>query len=647
MAWRRRRRRGAYYSACGRRRAACDPAHGQRRAAACDPGRGDLGNARHSRPARRRVRRGWSRRRRLDHRAGHRFGGDRAARHRSHAQRPAGDTPADWVTLTRTLLIAVVAGLVADSFSRPVSITALVTLSSVALALDAADGQVARRTGTVTPLGARIDGEVDAFLILLLSIAVSQHYGSWVLVIGAARYVLLLAGWLIPWLAAPLPSRYWRKVVAAIQGIVLTVAVSGVPDRRTGTIAVVAALLLLAESFGRDVIWLYRTGASPRTRRALRLTITALSVVLVLGVLVAPDRMYQLTPAAFARIPVEWLPLVLSRWCCRPGRGGSWPRSLDPVRPDRSPQDHQHGVLRRGRSGVQPGTRLGRHLPGHQRGARHNRHRAHRHRTRRGLARSHPGHRRDHRRNDSHHHRGRPASPRRGPRHSPPSPRSGRCARACHCNSSPDSRSPRPAPRGWSSRRSATPSKRSATSAVSSRPSTAPTLKPASPLRTCSPDCAARTSSSTSSKATGRSPSRAPASPPASMLSCARAPPHWPAPAGPRRAPGSPPRPTAGSAGSPTPPCSRGCGLTAEQRYAELTSSHRFTLSDAFEKAGWRTVSDVPEDYLPGHPATPFTTRQALQPAQRRLPRPDLQLRLDARPVHLRRVPAARIHPWS
>jgi phosphatidylglycerophosphate synthase len=217
--------------------------------------------------------------------------------------------PADWVTLTRTLLIAGVAGLVADSFDRPESITALVTLSSVALALDAVDGQVARRTGTATPLGGRIDGEVDAFLILLLSIVVSQDYGSWVLAIGAARYLLLLASWLIPWLAAPLPPRYWRKVVAAVQGIVLTVAASGVVGSSTG-IAVAAALLLLAESFGRDVIWLYRTGAGPRTRRALRLTITALSVVLVLGVLVAPDRMYQLTPATFIRIPVEGLALV-------------------------------------------------------------------------------------------------------------------------------------------------------------------------------------------------------------------------------------------------------------------------------------------------------------------------------------------------
>src|SRR5499427_3938321 len=218
--------------------------------------------------------------------------------------------PADWVTLTRAVLCAGVAGLVAASFGRPASITALVTLSTVALVLDAVDGQVARRTGTATPLGARIDAEVDAFLILLLSIVVSQDYGGWVLAIGAARYALLLAGWLIPWLAAPLPPRYWRKVVAAIQGIVLTVAVSGLLDRLAGMIAVAAALLLLAESFGRAVIWLYRTGAGPRTRRALRMAITVLSVVLVWGVLVLPDRALQFTPAAFARIPVEGLVLV-------------------------------------------------------------------------------------------------------------------------------------------------------------------------------------------------------------------------------------------------------------------------------------------------------------------------------------------------
>jgi phosphatidylglycerophosphate synthase len=218
--------------------------------------------------------------------------------------------PADWVTLARAVLCAGVAGLVATSFGRPVPITALVALCAVALALDAVDGQVARRTGTATSLGGHFDEEVDAFLILLLSIVVSQAYGSWVLVIGAAHYALLLAGRLIPWLAARLPPRYWRKVVAAVQGIVLTIAASGLLDRLTGMIAVAAALLLLAESFGRDVIWLYRTGAGPRSRLALRVAAAVLAIALVWSDLLAPDRAWLFTPAAFARIPLEGLVVV-------------------------------------------------------------------------------------------------------------------------------------------------------------------------------------------------------------------------------------------------------------------------------------------------------------------------------------------------
>jgi phosphatidylglycerophosphate synthase len=231
--------------------------------------------------------------------------------------------PADWVTLARALLIAGVAGLVADSFGRPVPVTALVTLSAVALALDAVDGQVARRTGTATPLGACFDGEADAFLILLLSIAVSRDYGGWVLAIGAARYAFLLAGWLIPWLRAPLGPRFWRKVVAAVQGIVLTVAASGVLSHLAGVIAVAAALLLLAESFGRDVIWLYRAGASPRARLAVRFTVSALALVLLWFVLLLPDRTYQLSFGDFVRIPIELLVLVALALVLPP-----WPRRI-------------------------------------------------------------------------------------------------------------------------------------------------------------------------------------------------------------------------------------------------------------------------------------------------------------------------------
>lgn len=227
--------------------------------------------------------------------------------------------PPDWVTLSRAILIAGVAALVADALGRQPPVTTLVTLASVALVLDAVDGQVARRTHTATALGRRFDGEVDAFLILVLSIQVGQSYGSWVLLIGAARYALLVCGWLVPWLAAPLPDRYWRKVIAAIQGIVLTVAASGLVSRPVGMTAVAGALALLAASFGHDIWWLYRAGAGRLARRTVRWGTTVVPVAFVWAVLVAPDRLERLTPAGFVRIPAEGL-VLLAAALALPGR---------------------------------------------------------------------------------------------------------------------------------------------------------------------------------------------------------------------------------------------------------------------------------------------------------------------------------------
>ena len=171
--------------------------------------------------------------------------------------------PADWITLTRATLIGAVAGLVAQSISGAAPVPMLIGLSSVALVLDAVDGQVARRTGSVSELGARFDMEADAFLILALSVYVSGELGWWVLLIGAARYLFVAFAWVAPWMRRPLPYRSWRKVVAAAQGIVLTVAASGVLPGRASTLVVLVALAMLAESFGRDVRWLYRRRSEP------------------------------------------------------------------------------------------------------------------------------------------------------------------------------------------------------------------------------------------------------------------------------------------------------------------------------------------------------------------------------------------------
>jgi phosphatidylglycerophosphate synthase len=164
--------------------------------------------------------------------------------------------PADLVTLARLTLTCGVAALVAESLLRESVRPTLVALAVTALLLDAVDGPVARRTGSASVFGARFDGEADAFFLLVLSAYVALSVGAWVLVIGVLRYAFAVAGWAIPWLQDQLPDRYWRKVVAAIQGIVLTIAASGVAPEAT-YVALVVALALLAESFGRDVLWLW------------------------------------------------------------------------------------------------------------------------------------------------------------------------------------------------------------------------------------------------------------------------------------------------------------------------------------------------------------------------------------------------------
>ena len=173
-----------------------------------------------------------------------------------HGRRGLG--PADQVTVTRGTLACVVAALTIDSALASSPTTPLVLLASVALTLDAVDGWVARRTRTTSALGARMDMEVDAFLILVLSIAAAGVLGWWVVTIGAFRYVLVVATWAMPWLEGAVPPRYWRKAVAALQGIVLTLAVAQVMPDRAAAATVMVALVLLAWSFGTQGAELWR-----------------------------------------------------------------------------------------------------------------------------------------------------------------------------------------------------------------------------------------------------------------------------------------------------------------------------------------------------------------------------------------------------
>jgi phosphatidylglycerophosphate synthase len=253
--------------------------------------------------------------------------------------------PADWVTLARASLAIGVAALVAESFGRSTPLALLVSLAAVALALDAVDGWVARHTPTTAGLGAQFDGEVDAFLILALSVYVARWAGAWVLAIGAMRYAFLAAELSLPWMRAPLPPRYWRKTVAAVQGVALTVAAANVLPLPATQAVLFAALVLLAESFGRDFWWLWRQNASDglvaavadratdparlvppagddapvapptrpgraRARSAVAVVLTILAAVAVWVALVAPYQPNDLALNGFLRIPLEGLVLI-------------------------------------------------------------------------------------------------------------------------------------------------------------------------------------------------------------------------------------------------------------------------------------------------------------------------------------------------
>jgi phosphatidylglycerophosphate synthase len=173
--------------------------------------------------------------------------------------------PANAVTLVRGVLACAVAVLAAQSLTAPAPVPAMVALATIALLLDAVDGRVARHTRTTSAFGARFDLEVDAFLILVLSVYVATTTGWWVLAIGAARYLFVAARLVYPQLRGSAPPRYWCKVVAVLQGVVLTVALADVLPGPVTVATLLAALALLAESFGREAwqLWHAPTEVEP------------------------------------------------------------------------------------------------------------------------------------------------------------------------------------------------------------------------------------------------------------------------------------------------------------------------------------------------------------------------------------------------
>lgn len=167
--------------------------------------------------------------------------------------------PANQITTVRAALVSVVGCLVGGPETRSVALMA-VGVACIVTVLDGVDGWMARRTRMTSAFGARYDMEVDALLILALSLLAWTHdkAPAWVVWSGLLRYAFLVGGWTANWMGQPLPASRRRQTVCVIQ--IASLIVVMLPQIRPPLSAQIAtlALAVLVWSFVVDTWWLWR-----------------------------------------------------------------------------------------------------------------------------------------------------------------------------------------------------------------------------------------------------------------------------------------------------------------------------------------------------------------------------------------------------
>jgi phosphatidylglycerophosphate synthase len=167
---------------------------------------------------------------------------------------------ANRVTLARATLVLPVAVLTLQpgALALERAYWWIIVLGAVSMVLDRTDGRVARRTGTTSAFGARFDMELDAFLLLALSVLVWQSgkVGAWVTLIGALRYLFVVGGLFWSVLTGELPSSERRKIFCAVEGVALLVCLGPIVPATLAGMVAAGALAALVYSFAADVRWL-------------------------------------------------------------------------------------------------------------------------------------------------------------------------------------------------------------------------------------------------------------------------------------------------------------------------------------------------------------------------------------------------------
>ncbi len=166
---------------------------------------------------------------------------------------------ANAVTMSRAALTGLIGAivLISDGFREPGNTTlvwAAAAAAGLGLALDGVDGYIARRSGRASKFGARFDMEVDALLILFLSLAalVLGKAGAWVVLIGLMRYLFIAAQAFVPALRGDLKDCFRRKAICVVQGTALCLLMLPIITPPLSTAIAAGALVLLTYSFGAD-----------------------------------------------------------------------------------------------------------------------------------------------------------------------------------------------------------------------------------------------------------------------------------------------------------------------------------------------------------------------------------------------------------
>ncbi|MFB9953436.1 CDP-alcohol phosphatidyltransferase family protein [Rhizobium puerariae] len=172
---------------------------------------------------------------------------------------------ANVVTTVRAAITAALGGLVlaSDQFgdvSQAGALWSTGTVIGFVLALDGIDGYLARRSGTTSRFGARFDMEVDALLILFLSLAafLLNKAGAWVLLIGLMRYAFVAAQAIFPALRGELHPSLRRKAICVVQGATLCLMLFPVVMSPLSDVLAAGALVFLGYSFAADVVFLLK-----------------------------------------------------------------------------------------------------------------------------------------------------------------------------------------------------------------------------------------------------------------------------------------------------------------------------------------------------------------------------------------------------